>query len=257
MYGKQIKQSLRGKLLTLSWGRALFRWRNNWRERSAFKSIGAPKGVFQDHFETNYWANTESVSGAGSTMEYTANIRKMIPQLVEELGKKVILDAPCGDYNWFKTIEWKTPITYTGGDIVKPLVKRNQALYGSEGRSFIDLDILNDPLPPADLWLCRDCLFHLSERDIFLALDNFLKSDITYLLTSNHADCDINYDIPTGSFRLLNLQLPPFGLGKPIRLIDDWIEGFPVRQLALWSRQSVKDALASNKAFQRTVGSRH
>ena len=256
MYKKQIKQSLRGMLLTFSWGRALFRLRNNLLERSSFKSIGAAKGVFQDHYETNFWANAESVSGAGSTVEYTANIRKMIPQIVEELGNKVILDAPCGDYNWLRMIEWKTPITYTGGDIVKPLVKRNRALYESDGRTFIDLDILDDPLPPADLWLCRDCLFHLSERDIFLALDNFLKSDITYILTSNHSDCDINFDIPTGSFRLLNLQLPPFCLGKPIRLIDDWIEGYPVRHLALWSRQSVKDALAFNKAFQRTAGSR-
>jgi hypothetical protein len=76
---------------------------------------------------------------------------------------------------------------------------------------------VNNVLPRADLWLCRDCFFHFSEHDIFLALDKYLKSDIAYILTSTHY-CDVNSDTPTGEFRLLNLQLPPFSLGKPIRV---------------------------------------
>jgi hypothetical protein len=255
---KQIKQRLHQIILMFPGGRAFLRSRASSRARRRFKrrgftEMGGAKEVFQHHYESNTWRNAESVSGSGSTLQYTENIQKMIPQLVEELGVQVLLDAPCGDYNWFRKIEWNTPISYVGGDIVEPLIERNNSLYGTDNTTFISLDITNDDLPKADLWLCRDCLFHLSEHDIFMALDNFLKSDIRYLLTSIHSECDMNSDIPTGAFRDLNLQLPPFSLGKPIREIDDWVEGHPVRRLGLWEREAVENALASNKAYQRAI----
>ena len=258
MGNKKIKQGLHKIILMLPGGRVFLRSLSNFRAhrrfaRRGFADMSDSREVFHHHYESNTWRNEESVSGSGSTLQYTENIRKRIPQIVDELGIQVILDAPCGDYNWFRDIEWNTLISYIGGDIVDPLVERNNALYENDKTKFVGLDIVREALPNADLWLCRDCLFHLSEHDIFLALDNFLKSDITYLLTSTHPDCDMNSDIPTGAFRLLNLQLPPFSLGKPIRAIDDWIEGHPVRQLGLWERGAVKDVLASNKAFQRAI----
>jgi hypothetical protein len=69
----------------------------------------------------------------------------------------------------------------------------------------------------------------------------FLDSDIRYLLTSTHPECDRNIDIPTGYFRLINLELPPFSFCKPILAIDDWVEGKPVRQLALWEQKDLAD----------------
>jgi len=248
--------------MKLPGGKALLRMRERslahrmFAQRHAGLNAESAADVFRHHFESNSWGNAESVSGAGSTLQYTENIRKELPALVEELGVRVILDAPCGDFNWFKAVEWKTPVSYLGGDIVEPLIERNQILYGTEGRRFLHLNIINAPLPSADLWLCRDCLFHLSERDIFLALDNFLHSKIEYLLTSVHGQCELNTDIPSGWFRLLDLRLPPFSLGQPIRLIDDWIEGYPVRHLALWRRDDLKDRLGRNKAFQRAIRNR-
>jgi hypothetical protein len=214
------------------------------------------KTVFRQHYETNAWGCDESVSGDGSTLEYTQNIRMVIPQLVAELDINNILDAPCGDYNWFQMIQWAKPIHYVGGDIVEDLIKRNQTLYTTEYTKFRDLDIVHDDLPKADLWLCRDCLFHLSDREVFLALDNFIKSDIPYMLTSTYSESEFNHDIPTGTFRLLNLLLPPFSLGQPIRLIDDWIEGYAVRHLALWEREAVKAALANNPVYQAILRDR-
>ncbi len=220
----------------------------NFFEKHRVARIGPPKDIFRHYYEINEWGNDESVSGAGSTIQYTENIRKMIPQLVNDLGVLVILDAPCGDYNWFRMIKRVPEMTYIGGDIVEPLVKRNQSLYGDNHTKFIRLNIVHDILPKADLWLCRDCLFHLSNHDIFLAMNNFLKSNIPYILTSTYPNCKKNDDIPTGLFRLLNLQLPPFSLGKPIQVIDDWIEGYPVRHLALWERKTLLDGWQGNQS---------
>jgi hypothetical protein len=233
MVTDSIERGLHRMLSVLPGGSSLL-------ERRRVARIARARAVFRRHYDLNGWGDVESVSGPGSTMRYTENIRKALPSLVAELGVGAILDAPCGDFNWFRTIEWATELNYVGGDIVEPLVARNQAVYGTESRRFIEIDIMNDPLPAADLWLCRDCLFHLSDRDAQLAIDNFLRSGIPYFLASTHPECKKNVAIPTGSFRLMNLRLPPFNLVEPMRTIDDWIEGFPVRHLALWHRDALR-----------------
>ncbi|MCC6697824.1 MAG: class I SAM-dependent methyltransferase [Candidatus Hydrogenedentes bacterium] len=251
-----IKHTIRRIVSALPGGGALLRARANYIERRRFARIGGTEDVFRSHYESGRWNCGESVSGPGSTLEYTENIRKKLPPLLKELGVSVILDAPCGDYNWIRTIDWETPITYVGADIVEPLVQRNQSRYGSPHTRFIHLDIVHEPLPEADLWLCRDCLPHLSHYDIFGAIDNFLASRIPYLLTSTYPECVKNYDTPSGAYRDLNLLLSPFEFGEPLQVMDDWIEGYPVRQLGLWEREVLKIQLASNRHFQRLRDSR-
>ncbi|MCH8896463.1 MAG: class I SAM-dependent methyltransferase [Proteobacteria bacterium] len=219
--------------------------KHSYRRRSRLlERAGDTEDRFTAIYKQNQWKNEESRSGEGSTLEYTRNIRKEIPLLIERYGFKTILDAPCGDYHWFQHIERAQDTQYLGADIVEPLIAANQENFGNENTRFVHLDIITWKLPDADLWLCRDCLFHLSYDDIFSVIDNFLNSNIRYLLTSTHPDCDRNIDIPTGHFRLLNLELLPFSFCKPILTIDDWIEGMPVRYLALWEK---KDLAAMQK----------
>jgi hypothetical protein len=213
--------------------------------------IRDPKELFDHYYKSNAWGDEESISGPGSTLLYTANIRKELPRLVAQLEVGVFLDAPCGDYNWLKETVWSDEIIYIGGDIVDTLVERNSRLFGKPKVRFTTLDIVNHPLPKADLWLCRDCWFHLPNRDIASTINNFLRSDIRYLLTTTHIDCRENIDIPTGAFRRLNLQVAPFHFPEPVELIDDWIEGFPVSHLGLWRRESLEAALASNSFIRK------
>lgn len=217
------------------------------------RAMGGSEGVFTRIYEEKSWTSDESVSGPGSTIEYTQNIREEIPRIVDRLGVKRILDAPCGDYNWFRLIERDPDISYIGGDIVDALVISNQERYGNDTTHFIALDVANGALPEVDLWLCRDCLNHLPNDTIFKTINNFLNSDITWLLTSSHPNCETNTNILTGQFRPLNLELPPFSFCKPRLFVNDWIEGHPVKHLALWERRELSEALVSNKAFQRAV----
>ena len=219
-----------------------------------YRSVGgrkAPADIFSHIYEANRWGENESLSGSGSTVRYTENIRREIPRLIAELNVRRLLDAPCGDFNWFRLIPRLNGFSYLGGDIVPPLVQKNQNIFGDATTRFIELDIIKAPLPVADLWLCRDALFHFSYDDIFRTIRNFLRSDIRYLLTSTHSECRENVDIPTGSFRLLNLELPPFNLGSAEIYIDDWIEGFPVRKLGLWEKDKLGAWLANNSAFRK------
>lgn len=224
------------------------------RDRFSFRKFGrTAKERFYYYYKNNTWANLETVSGPGSTIEYTENIRREIPIVLERYHIKRILDAPCGDYNWFRLIHRDEETEYIGGDIVAPLVDSNQAKYANSNTSFITIDITKDPLPSADLWICRDCLMHFSNQDTFLAFENFLRSAISYILTSTYPESWDNSDIVTGDHHNINLEKPPFNLCKPIIYIDDWIEGWAVRRLGLWHRRMLLDSLASNKAYRHTV----
>ena len=210
------------------------------------------KKIFTSHYLNNIWGSEESVSGLGSTLEYTSHIREEIPKLLEFYKIKVLLDAPCGDYNWFQTLNRPADVKYIGGDIVEELVIQNQIKYSNSNTKFIHLDITSNPLPPADLWLCRDCLFHFSYEDIFKTISNFLKSDIKYILTSIHTECTQNTDISTGDARQLNLELFPFLFPKPILYMKDWIPGFTVRSLGLWTKPMIVDCMASNSVIRKS-----
>jgi SAM-dependent methyltransferase len=208
-----------------------------------------PKELFTNYYHENFWANPETVSGGGSTLAYTENIRKELPKLITQFKIVKFLDAPCGDFHWFKEIEMPGEVEYIGGDIVDELVRQNQTRHGDQHTTFISLDIINDTLPQADLWMCRDCLFHFSYDDIFKTLNNFLRSDIKYIFTSVHTNCTKNLDIVTGGARLLNLELPPFNLCKPILYVEDSAPDTTVgrmKKMGLWTRSMIADSLDPN-----------
>jgi len=78
-----------------------------------------------------------------------------------------------------------------------------------------------DPLPHADLILCRDGLVHLSFADIRAALRNFRRSGARWLLATTFIAHEHNDDIRTGGWRMLNLERLPFHLPPPATLIDE------------------------------------
>ena len=122
---------------------------------------GAPEQVFSEYFEENSWDDTESLSGPGSNLAFTAMIRKSLPRLLRKLGVRTLLDAPCGDLHWIREVIDAGQFDYIGGDIVPALIARLEAANHDRKYRFQVLDIVNDPLPSADLWLCRDCFIHL------------------------------------------------------------------------------------------------
>ena len=118
--------------------------------------------VFTKIYDTKFWYNGESLSGAGSNLLYTENLRKELPKLFDIFNIKKVLDAPCGDMNWMRLVlAERKDIDYTGGDIVPPMIELNQRLYGNNRIRFEVLDITTYELTASDLMICRYCLLHL------------------------------------------------------------------------------------------------
>jgi len=211
--------------------------------------------VFTDIYVNRRWdepnKSNESVSGNGSTLDYTKNLRQELPKLFDTFAIRTVFDAPCGDLNWMSRVLASHPdIDYTGGDIVQPLIdKLNKTYANNNNVKFVKIDIINDSLPLADLMICRDCLFHFSEENIKLFLKNFVASDIAALLTTTDLLPEPNRDIDTGNYRHLNLLEEPYNFTPNyIYEIDDWpYPTPPTRKMLMWSREQIEEITKNYK----------
>ena len=202
--------------------------------------------LFEYIYVNNVWGKgAESRSGHGSTLAYTTNIRQEILHFLREVSVRTFFDAPCGDFNWMQAVEFPPSVKYVGGDISPSLIADLTKNYAGGARSFRVFDITSDIFPKADIWFCRDCLFHLSNRAILSALTLFAASAIPLIFTTNHINLGFrNCDIVTGRFRLLDLCAPPFELPRDtLFYAGDGVFPHPRREMCVWTRQQVAAAL--------------
>lgn len=229
--------------------KGLHRTRQLYRTYRIKKSYaGSLEDRFTALYKGRYWGGdeqNESLSGPGSTLEYTQVLRSELPKLFDQFTIRSVFDAPCGDFKWMKHVVHECPgVGYIGADVVARMIKANTAQHANERIRFLHIDLTRAEFPKADLMICRDCLFHLSYQDITLVLNNFLASGIPFLLTSTHLGAVANGDICSGDFRLIDLFSTPFNFPKDVLYrIEDWVPPFPPREMCLWGRDQVFSAL--------------
>ncbi|MEV7548352.1 class I SAM-dependent methyltransferase [Amycolatopsis sp. NPDC089917] len=195
-------------------------------------------------FRSRLWSSS-SVSGPGSESVQTRELSERLPVLLERFGVRTLLDLPCGDFGWLSEVDLDLD-RYIGADIVTDLVEANAARFRDDPvREFRTLDLTGDPLPAADLVLCRDCLVHLSFADIERALRNLRRSGSRYLLTTTFTELSTNNDIVTGDWRPVNLCREPFGFPEPLAVL---VEGcteedgaYADKSLGLWEIATIVD----------------
>lgn len=173
---------------------------------------------FERIFFTRGFGGDESVSGSGSSLSVTQNIRTFLTEVIKKYEIGSILDAPCGDLNWIHTLDLKIP--YIGVDIVRPLIAENKLKYASRDMKFMVKNIVNDPLPKSDLILCRDCFIHLSEKNVIRCLKNLKESGSKYLITNTYP-ISKNEALGSKRFRQLNMNIEPFNFPEPIEKIAE------------------------------------
>ena len=224
-----------------------FRYARNLHNTAKILEASSIEDRFTTIYTDNYWGDKESVSGYGSTLRYTKQLREQLPAVLERFGIKTIFDAPCGDFNWMPSVLAGRDLNYIGADIVKPLIDALNAKHRADRVTFEHLDLTADPFPAADLWLCRDCLFHLSQADTKRALQRFVESNIPYLLTTTHKNAGEfqNVDIKTGDFRFIDLFASPYNFPTDVLFrTDDYHAPEQPREMCLWSREQILHALS-------------
>jgi hypothetical protein len=196
------------------------------------------KEKFSKIYVNNTFGGAKSQSGEGSDLVQTAQVRRMLPKVVQEYHIESFLDAPCGDYYWMR--ETKLDVKqYIGVDIVEALIAKNQRQFGDSSTTFKCLNLVEDELPKVDLVFCRDCLVHLTFQDIHKVITNFKKSGSRYLMTTTFTSRKSNSDlVGVDIWRPLNLRLPPFNFPVPIKIIEEQCTEcngqFADKHLGLW-----------------------
>ncbi len=244
------------------------------------KAMSEVKRAFEKIYEGRHWGDGETVSGPGSSLFATEKIRDELPRVLKRIGMQPpdwsLLDIPCGDFNWMRECLSaptsvlpdgypnpdyfeKYPLVamrYIGGDIVPELIDRNRNKYPD--RDFRELDLISDELPKVDVVFSRDCLVHLPYSAIKKAIKNVVSSGAKWLITT-HFPGRVNHDIPTGSWRPLDLTAEPFFLPQPEYIINEGCtEGngaYADKSLGVWSIDSIREVAAKwNDKPKLTIG---
>ncbi|MBS0649956.1 MAG: hypothetical protein JSR93_02225 [Verrucomicrobia bacterium] len=175
------------------------------------------KQAFSEVYRLGIWGKNsdgEGTSGNGSTLSGGLPFINYVQDFLESHDIKSILDIGCGDWVLGKEILWGERI-YTGVDVVPDLIIKNRESFASSTVRFLNLDILSDPMPEADLLICKDVLMHLPISDIFKMLDKLKKYKYCIIVNDFFPLWSAqNSEIKIGEYRPLGLTSYPFNL-KP------------------------------------------
>jgi SAM-dependent methyltransferase len=237
------REVLRHLLRRTGLGPALNAWRAR-RRGTATTHLDDPDLArrFDHIYQFGIWTHGNSavpLSGEGSSLAATDSVRSALPSLLRTLDARSLLDLGCGDFTWMLHVPLEQ--SYIGVDIVESVVRENQRRYASAGRTFVRLDATREPLPAADVVLCREVLFHLSLSDCFAVLGRIRESGARYLIATTDDGTLFNADIASGDFRILNLRARPFRFGAPMMALADAANS-KTRQLAVWEIRSLPRA---------------
>ena len=179
---------------------------------------------FSSIYHQNLFNGVDSRSGEGSDLKQTEIIRQEIPKIVKEFNILSIGDLPCGDFYWMSKVNLSN-VHYRGYDIAPALISELNLQYGNSTFEFQRLNLVSEIPRQHDLIICRDLLVHLNFTDAKRALENIKKSGSKYLLTttfpSRTQNVDLVYNSDNVGWYPINLDLPPFNLSNPIRLINE------------------------------------
>lgn len=204
--------------------------------------------IFIKAYEANLWYGDESRSGIGASLRHTTYIREYIPLILKEFNIHSVIDLACGDWHWQKEIDWSFLDFYLGIDIVPALIKENKRLYTSSTCSFLVGNAIIDPIPKADLILCRSLCPLLFYEDIMRTINNIKRSGSKYLLITTYPMKTENIELPAASrtvvwARPLNLERAPFYFPEPLLIVYESNNSKnPVafdKSLALWHIEDV------------------
>jgi len=194
--------------------------KEEWRQRRR-----SCEEAFTEVYEQNRWGGRlgEYCSGAGSSEE--AIVGPYIEAVSREAAAEGFrgsrfVDLGCGDFQ-VGTRLLDLCSTYTGADVVKALIERNQRHHGGDRVRFLHLDMVRDDLPDGDVCFVRQVFQHLSNRQIGVVLPKLHKYRWVFI-TEHYPDdnpaIEPNKDIVHGgSLRIfvnsgVYLDRPPFNL---------------------------------------------
>jgi SAM-dependent methyltransferase len=204
-------------------------------EKNRFYRTLSTRETFDHIYKNQLWGSKDGhafCSGDGSYREDAVSpYAEIVRTFIATHKVRSVLDLGCGDFNVGSRIV-SSDIRYTGVDVVPVLIEYNQSHFGSESIQFRCLDILQDPLPEADLCLVRQVLQHLSNKQIKAAVSTLSK--FPYVIVTEHVysgeGLKPNLDKGKGPGTRIPRKSGIFLEAKPFRIPAELLLGVPLQQ---------------------------
>ena len=152
-------------------------------------------------------------SGGGPDPQNAAAYVAFLYGFLAGLKPATVLDIGCGDGRIAGAINWQGA-HYIGIDVAQPaldLFRRWSGKMETAGSvEYWQADALVDPLPDADLVICREVLQHIPKSDARRIIERLRW--YPQILHCSALTNRINGDVVTGWCRGVDLSLPPFSL---------------------------------------------
>ena len=190
------------------------------------------ESIFNQIHQENYWQNGESLSGGGSTIEFTESIRAELQKWMNGKSIESIVDVPCGDFNWMSKVNLPDGCQYIGIDIVPELIARNQETFSDDTHRFELGDVIAGDLPSAEVYFCRDVFIHFPNDAIDKAIANITSTGARHLIATTFPHITKMVDTAFPTSRLHNMR---FHLGEPGELLKDFGNGRTDKYMGVWS----------------------
>jgi SAM-dependent methyltransferase len=156
---------------------------------------------FRKIYSTKVWGDNGQpfYSGPGSHGPIADQYSAAVAAFIKDHGVRSVVDCGCGDFSIGGRIVEATAVQYTGVDVVDDLIEHHKKTVQNSRVSFLCADLTRDPLPSADLYLIRQVLQHLANREIAKVLGRV--GDFPMTLISEHVPMNlgsINDDMSHG-----------------------------------------------------------
>jgi hypothetical protein len=172
----------------------------------------------------------------GSDWAYMSNLIVKMVILFKEYNIQSIFDAGCNDCRIGTAIS--PPMTYLGGDISAAMVADSWAK-----RPHFDIklhDATTDPFPTVDLLFVKDVTIHLSNTDRKKIINNWLSSNIPWIMITHDEFETDNKDVEYYDkfpFSQVNWTLQPWNFPPPTACVYEVLD--KGRCMALWHRNQL------------------
>lgn len=186
---------------------------------------------------------TDNTKTGASSVTATSNLRIRIGELFTTHNIKSIFDAGCNDCGWMSHLIDSTKVSYRGGDI-------SLAMVANVWRRHPELDVqvhdvTTDPFPTVDLLFVRDVAIHLNNQDKQKLWQNWVDSNIPWILITHNLEVSENFDFEYSEqlfpFSSANWNISPWNFPAPADLVSEY--GPNDRSMGLWHRDQFKGIL--------------
>jgi SAM-dependent methyltransferase len=178
--------------------------------------------AFTEVYTKGMWGGEPGTffSGPGSNEAAANPYADFVIRFMTERNIGSVVDLGCGDFRVGRLIV-ASGVSYTGVDVVEPLIAENRQRYGGPSVRFQCADITSDALPDGELCLIREVFQHLSNAQVSAVLARLMKYTyvlITEVQPEEMKHYQINRDKPHGAtsrighFSVLRLDQPPFNV---------------------------------------------